>query len=418
MKRFIPFITSLTLIAGAFFPFAGRAASGVTMSFSPSNLTVKAGSEFTVTITLAATETADAFNAAEATLNFPASKLQVVSLSKTGSVFGLWPEEPSFNNSTGTIRFAGGRSSGFRGTGTALSVRFKTLAVGDARITLGAGSVLAHDGQGTNVLARFNGGLYAISNGVGYVSLESGDLIKLPDDKNAATNVDSAVYYFADDGLRYVFPNSKTYFTWYTDFSGVKEIGAEQLGTIGIGGNVTYRPGTRMIKVESDPKVYVVDRGGVRRAIASEGAAVALYGATWNKTIDDVPDGFFSNYIEGSTVSEGTSWTAQMATGGVTTISADMGLAAPVEVTINADGTFSPSSLSVARGRTIRFTNNTNATARAASNPHPTHTDLAGFDSANVPAGLNYVYRFTRAGTFGFHNHADPTKTGTVTVTQ
>ena len=107
-----------------------------------------------------------------------------------------------------------------------------------------------------------------------------------------------------------------------------------------------------------------------------------------------------------------------MATSGVTTISADAGLVAPVEAMINADGTFSPSSLTVARGRTIRFTNNTNALSRTASNPHPTHTDLAGFDSAHVPAGLNYVYRFTKAGTFSFHNHADSTKTGTVTVTQ
>jgi len=384
------------------------------MSLSPSNLTVKSGSEFTVTVAIGS---ADVFNSSEATLSFPASKLQVISLSKSGSLFSVWAEEPSYSNSSGTIRFAGGRTSAFHGTGTALTVRFKALASGDAPVTLADGSVLASDGQGTDILSKFNGGLYAVSNSAGYISLTAGDLIKLPDDHNPKTNVDSSLYYFADDGLRYVFPNSKTYFTWYSDFTGVKEISAAQLGTIGIGGNVTYRGGVRMIKIESDPKVYVVDRGGVRRAIASEAVAVALYGATWNKMIDDVQDSFFSNYSQGSDMTPGVAWTAQMTTTSDTSISADKALVAPLEVAINADGTFTPASLTVARGRTIRFTNNTSGVARAASNPHPAHTDLAGFDSADLPAGLNYVYRFTKEGTFGFHNHADSTKTGTVTVT-
>jgi len=53
----------------------------------------------------------------------------------------------------------------------------------------------------------------------------SGDLIKL----TCATGADvndpcRAVYYLGADGKRYVFPNEKTFSTWYSDFSGVQEV--------------------------------------------------------------------------------------------------------------------------------------------------------------------------------------------------
>ena len=44
-----------------------------------------------------------------------------------------------------------------------------------------------------------------------------------------------------------------------------------------------------MVKVPSDPKVYAVAQGGVLRWISSEAVAVRLYGADWNKEIDDIP---------------------------------------------------------------------------------------------------------------------------------
>ncbi len=248
-----------------------------------------------------------------------------------------------------------------------------------------------------------------------WIKLKGGDLIKLPDDSNPATLVDSAVYYYGADGLRYVFPNSKTYFTWYSDFKQVREVGAEQLGTIGIGGNVTYRPGWRMIKIESDPKAYAVDRQGTRRWVTSEAAAIALYGSDWNKKIDDVPDAFFSNYPEGASIENTSDFNSAQALANNPSIEIDRDLAAPVEVTMGVNG-FSPATVSVKAGRTIRFTNQTGATARLASNPHPAHTDLAGFDSAFIPAGLDYVFKFKKIGAFGFHNHANPSQQGLVTI--
>ena len=111
-----------------------------------------------------------------------------------------------------------------------------------------------------------------------------------------------AVYYYGSDGKRYVFPNEKTYSTWYSDFSGVQTISDSDLGTLSIGGNVVYRAGTRLVKIQSDPKTYVVEPGGKLRHITSEAIASALYGSAWNTWIDDVSDAFFVNYTAGDDI--------------------------------------------------------------------------------------------------------------------
>jgi hypothetical protein len=108
-----------------------------------------------------------------------------------------------------------------------------------------------------------------------------------------------AVYYCGADGKRYVFPNDRVYFSWYADFSAVKIISDIDLAKIPLGGNITYRPGVKMVKAQSDPKVYAVAQGGVLRWISSEAVAVHLYGADWNKEIDDIPDSFFADYKVG-----------------------------------------------------------------------------------------------------------------------
>ena len=123
----------------------------------------------------------------------------------------------------------------------------------------------------------------------------SGTLIKGPSQP--------AVYYCGADGKRYVFTNDKNYWTWYADFSGVNMISDSELASIMIGGNVTYRPGVKMIKIQSDPRVYAISHGGVLHAIASEALAACLYGSTWNKQIDDISDAFFVNYTVGAVIS-------------------------------------------------------------------------------------------------------------------
>ncbi len=105
-----------------------------------------------------------------------------------------------------------------------------------------------------------------------------------------------SVYYFGSDSKRYVFPTEKTYLSWYADFSTVKTISDTELASYMLGGNVTYKPGSYMVKITTDPKVYAVDAHGTLRWVQTETLAQSLYGATWAKQIHDIPDAFFVNY--------------------------------------------------------------------------------------------------------------------------
>jgi hypothetical protein len=125
----------------------------------------------------------------------------------------------------------------------------------------------------------------------------------LPPSSAQATSTNSlikasgdAVYYLAEDGKRYVFPNQHIYLSWYADFNEVQTISDAQLATYPIGGNIFYRPGTRMVKITTDPKVYAVGPQGSLYPVASEQAAVDLFGTNWSTKIDDLPDAFFSGY--------------------------------------------------------------------------------------------------------------------------
>lgn len=127
-------------------------------------------------------------------------------------------------------------------------------------------------------------------------------LVKLQDDGNPATQIDSAVYYVGADGYRHAFPNEKAYFTWYCDYSGVVTITPDEMARMGLGPNVIYRPGIRLVKFQTSPVVYAVARYGVLRPMASEEVAKALYGDDWNKKIDDIADAFFGNYKIGEEI--------------------------------------------------------------------------------------------------------------------
>lgn len=136
-------------------------------------------------------------------------------------------------------------------------------------------------------------------------TLNAGDLIKASS---------PAVYYYSQNGKRLVFPTEKTFKTWFADFSGVKTITDSELAAISLGGNVTYRPGVKLVKITTDPKVYAVAAGGTLRYMTTEALAASLYGPDWNTKIDDVPDAFFTNYKTGSTITSTTDYSPSEAT--------------------------------------------------------------------------------------------------------
>jgi hypothetical protein len=140
----------------------------------------------------------------------------------------------------------------------------------------------------------------------------AGNLIKTTCEEGAEVNDPcKAVYFYGSDGKRHAFPNEHVYFTWYTDFDSVIEVSGEFMSSLTLGTNVTYRPGTTLVKFLSVPTVYAVSNPSTLRAIASEEIAEALYGSTWNQNVDDIPDAFLGNYTFGEEIDESSDYSVE-----------------------------------------------------------------------------------------------------------
>ncbi|MEA3398677.1 MAG: hypothetical protein U9R06_02965 [Patescibacteria group bacterium] len=152
----------------------------------------------------------------------------------------------------------------------------------------------------------------ALVVGVMSITVFSMSMLVAPVQVGAATAGDlikmdglSSVYYLGADGKRYVFPNETTYFSWYSDFSGVVTIQQSELESYPLGANVTMRPGTKLVKITTDPKVYAVEPDGTLLHVPDEATAIALWGESWAQRVVDVPDAFFTNYtVSSEAVSE------------------------------------------------------------------------------------------------------------------
>lgn len=235
-------------------------------------------------------------------------------------------------------------------------------------------------------------------------AFNAGDLIK---------GSGSAVYYFASNGKRYVFPNEKTYFTWYANFTTVKQIPDGSLQTIPIGGNVTYRPGVKMLKVTTDPRTYAVDQGGVLRHVGSEQLAQTLYGLNWKQKIEDLPDAFFVNYRIGTALEQSSQFVPTDVQTATVSISQDKQMDledASVSIGTVVNG-FVPKTITVKRGATVTWTNRDIAV-------HNVTFNTGGFASGDILANGTYSRRFDTVGSYDYRCTIHPSMIATVNVVQ
>ena len=133
---------SVTEALAASLTFAAGSSYAVGQTFSVNVLVSAAGGE--------------SANAVSAVATFPTDKLRLLSLSKAGSIMSLWTQEPSFSNGNGTANFEGViLNPGFSGQGgRVITLRFQVLATGLATLSFSNASILANDGQGTNILTN------------------------------------------------------------------------------------------------------------------------------------------------------------------------------------------------------------------------------------------------------------------------
>jgi len=80
-------------------------AEAATLYFSPSSGAYTVGGTLSVNVYVSSAD--QAMNAASGVISFSQDKLEVASLSKSGSIITLWVQEPTFLNSAGTVNFEG-----------------------------------------------------------------------------------------------------------------------------------------------------------------------------------------------------------------------------------------------------------------------------------------------------------------------
>ena len=155
-------ILCILLFVSVLFNIGVQSAQAASLYFSPSSGSYSVGKTFIISVYVSSSD--QAINAASGVISFPQDKLQVISLSKTGSVMSLWVQEPSFSNASGTINFEGiVLNPGFIGnSGKIINITFKAKVRGITSLSLSSASILANDGKGTDILTGSGSASYNV----------------------------------------------------------------------------------------------------------------------------------------------------------------------------------------------------------------------------------------------------------------
>lgn len=149
-----------TLIIAAALFLLPASAGAATLYFSPSSGAQAAGKAFTVNVYASSPD--QAMNAVSADIAVD-GMFTVVSASSVGSVVNFWVEQPSVSGST--VSFEGVvLNPGYQGSGAKIaSIILMPKKAGTGAVSFSSASVLANDGQGTEILASAGSASFAVS---------------------------------------------------------------------------------------------------------------------------------------------------------------------------------------------------------------------------------------------------------------
>lgn len=85
------------------------------------------------------------------------------------------------------------------------------------------------------------------------------------------------------------------------------------------------------------------------------------------------------------------------------------------EITLGSSG-FSPNQITIKKGATVVWTNNSGKVASVNSGPHPVHSNYPPLNLGSFNDGQTLELVFNETGTFGYHNHLNAGQTGSITV--
>ena len=147
----------VVLLLSVFSLVPTRGVYAASLSIFPASTTVSVGD--IVSLKFLVNTGGKYINNTEATVQFPTAMLDVVSVTKSSSIFTLWVEEPSFSNYNGEITFNGGvPTPGYSGAGGYIAtITFKAKKQGTASVLFTDAAVRENDGLGTDILSSKSG---------------------------------------------------------------------------------------------------------------------------------------------------------------------------------------------------------------------------------------------------------------------
>lgn len=150
-------------LAGYLFVFLLPVAYAANITLGPATLTTQVGKTFKIEVLV--TNNTESINAVSAQISYPKDTLEVSSVSKAGSFINLWAEEPSFSNETGSVSLEGvALNPGYdKASGKVLTITFKAKQAGNVTLAFKEASVLANDGNATEVLKTKSSALIYIN---------------------------------------------------------------------------------------------------------------------------------------------------------------------------------------------------------------------------------------------------------------
>lgn len=86
-----------------------------------------------------------------------------------------------------------------------------------------------------------------------------------------------------------------------------------------------------------------------------------------------------------------------------------------VQVMITDDG-FVPEVVSIERGATVVWVNDTTKPRKVGANPYPDGSSLKSLKSGNIAPDDSYSYTFNKSGRFGYADYTNPLAAGSVQV--
>ena len=76
----------------------------------------------------------------------------------------------------------------------------------------------------------------------------------------------------------------------------IREYTLEEFYETPLGGNVFYRPGSKILQTPSDFNYYFVNFNGVLNPFGSEKIIEEVYGSNWKFKVDEIENYYFTNY--------------------------------------------------------------------------------------------------------------------------